>query len=63
MFMPVPIKPDLSVEFPDINLVQEVAAYLIELADAQSFIQSYHEAKKTIIACLEALIDFVTGPC
>ena len=50
-------------DLPDINLVAEVAGYMVELADAQDFIKIYPEAKRTITACLEALIDFATGPC
>jgi hypothetical protein len=46
-----------------VNLVREVSNYLMELYSADKFLKLYPEAKKTIISCLEALIDFVTGPC
>jgi len=44
-------------------MVLEVCRYLSDMEEAVEFIKHSKELRSTLKACLNTLIDFVTGPC
>ena len=47
----------------DVDLVTEVAQFVVDLREKAEFIVGNKPASKMIVKALAALLDFVTGPC
>lgn len=52
-----------SSERSNIDLVSTMQRYIIDLSQTYNFILISSETRNAIVNSIEALIDFVTGPC
>lgn len=47
----------------DVDLVSELALFVIELSSVSDYVSSHKAAGKMLMKAFAALLDFVTGPC